>query len=99
MQGMFTEVLLQGRAKTFYTIPRDALHENEIYIANQQDQLERRTVKNSQVQGAMVLLANGLQAGESLIVSDVFPAIPNMQLKTHVDTAVQQSIADWAKEQ
>ena len=99
MQGMFTEVLLQGRAKSFYIIPRDALHENEIYIANQQDQLERRTVKHSQVQGEMVLMANGLQAGESLIVSDVFPAIPDMQLKTHVETAVQQSIANWVKEQ
>ena len=99
MQGMFTEVLLEGRAKSFYIIPRDALHENEIYIANQQDQLERRTVKHSQVQGEMVLMANGLQAGESLIVSDVFPAIPDMQLKTHVETAVQQSIANWVKEQ
>ncbi|OQK17621.1 hypothetical protein AU255_07070 [Methyloprofundus sedimenti] len=99
MQGMFTEVLLQGKARTFFVIPRDALHENEIYIVNQQNQLQRRTVKDSQIQGEMVLLANGLQAGESLIVSDVFPAIPGMQVKASVNTVLQQSIANWVKEQ
>ena len=99
MQGMFTEVLLQAKAKTFFVIPRDALHENEIYIVNQQNQLQRRAIENSRVQGEMVLLTSGLQAGESLIVSDVFPAIPGMQVKTSTNTALQESIADWVKEQ
>lgn len=99
MQGMYTEIILQGKAKTFYIIPRDALHENEIFIINKQNQLERRPVENLQVQGEMVLLTTGLQAGEKLIVSDVFPAISGMQVKTTVKTALQQSIADWVKEQ
>ncbi|NOQ13259.1 MAG: hypothetical protein GQ583_02105 [Methyloprofundus sp.] len=99
MQGMYTEIFLQGRAKPFYVIPRDALHENEIYILNTQNRLERRPVGNMRVQGKMVLLSSGLQAGEKLIVSDVFPAIPNMQLKATIKTDLQQSIADWVKEQ
>ena len=99
MQGMYTEIILQGKAKTFYLIPRDALHENEIYIVNQQNLLERRPVKNLQIQGKMVLLAEGLQAGEKLIVSDVFPAIPSMQVKATLEQDLQQSIADWAKGQ
>lgn len=99
MQGMYTEIVLQGRAKTFYVIPRDALHENEIFIVNKQNQLERRPVENAQIQGKMVLLRTGLQAGEQLIVSDVFPAIPGMQVKATINTVLQQSIADWVKEQ
>ncbi len=99
MQGMYTEVTLQGKAKTYYVIPRDALHENEIFIVNKQNQLERRTIINAQTQGKMVLLSTGLQQGEKLIVSDVFPAIPGMQVKTTLKTALQQSIADWVKEQ
>ncbi|NOR80635.1 MAG: hypothetical protein GQ529_07340 [Methyloprofundus sp.] len=99
MQGMYTEIVLQGKAKTFYVIPRDALHENEIFIVNKQNQLERRSVEHIQVQGKMVLLTTGLQAGEQLIVSDVFPAIPGMQVKTTEETALQQSIAAWVKEQ
>ena len=99
MQGMYTEVQLRGKAKTFYVIPRDALHENEIYIVNQQNRLQRRAVENAQIQGEMVLLSTGLKAGEKLIVSDVFPAIPEMQVKASLKTDLQQSIADWAKEQ
>lgn len=99
MQGMYTEVILQGKARTFFVIPRDALHENEIFIVNKQNQLERRPIKNAQVQDRMVLLSIGLQAGEKLIVSDVFPAIPGMQVKTTEETILQKSIADWVKEQ
>ncbi|NOQ13174.1 MAG: hypothetical protein GQ583_01660, partial [Methyloprofundus sp.] len=99
MQGMYTEVFLQGKAKTFYLIPRDALHENEIFVVNTQQQLERRAIENYQVQGNMLLLATGLQEGEKLVVSDVFPAISGMQVKTTADPRLEQSIADWAKEQ
>lgn len=99
MQGMYTEIVLQGKAKSFYVIPRDALHENEIFIVNQQNQLKRRAIGKQKIQGKMVLLATGLQAGEKLIVSDVFPAIPGMQVKPTINTVVQNAIADWVKEQ
>ncbi|MCF7972139.1 MAG: hypothetical protein K9L22_13365 [Methylococcaceae bacterium] len=98
MQGMYTEILLQGKAKTFYLIPRDALHENEIYIVNQDSQLERRALENVQVQGKMALLTQGLQAGEMLIVSDVFPAITGMQVKATPQLALQQTIENWVQE-
>lgn len=99
MQGMYTEIILQGKANTYYMIPRDALHENQIFIVNKQNQLERRTVKDPQVQGKMVLLSTGIQAGEKLVVSDLFPAIPGMQLTTTHAADLQQSIADWVKGQ
>jgi hypothetical protein len=47
----------------------------------------------------MVLLGTGLQEGEKLIVSDVFPAIPGMQVKMTEKSTLQQSIADWVQEQ
>ncbi len=99
MQGMYTEILLQGKAKIFYAIPRDALHENEIYIVNKDAQLKRRAVKNPQVQGKVVLLTQGLQVGETLIVSDVFPAVSGMQVKVTQQPELQQSIENWAQEQ
>lgn len=99
MQGMYTEIVLQGKAQTFYVIPRDALHENEIFIVNKQKQLQRRPVKNVLIQGSMALLITDLLAGEKLIVSDVFPAISGMQVKAIEEPVLQQSIADWVKEQ
>lgn len=99
MQGMYTEIILQGKSKTFYVIPRDALHENEIFIVNKQNQLERRRIENVQTQGKMALLSTGLNAGEKLIVSDVFPAIPRMQVHATIKTDLQLSITDWVEAQ
>ncbi len=98
MQGMYTEILLQGRPKTFYVLPRTALHENEIYLINQHSQLERRVIRHFQVQGEMVLWETGLNAGEQLIVSDLFPAVAGMQLKAipHKETA--KRITTWVQE-
>lgn len=99
MQGMYTEILLQGNSKTFYVIPRDALHENEIYIVNKDLRLERRAIPNVQLQGRMALLTQGLQPGETLIVSDVFPAVNGMHVKAIHQPELQQSIASWAQAQ
>jgi multidrug efflux pump subunit AcrA (membrane-fusion protein) len=99
MQGMYTETLLQGRAKTFYVLPRNALHENEIYIINAESQLERRPISNFRVQGEMVLLDTGLAAGEQLIVSDLFPAVPGMQLQAVANKDLAKDISTWAQEQ
>ncbi len=99
MQGMYTEIMLQGKAQNFFVIPRDALHENEIFIVNKNTQLERRTIEKAQVQGKMVLLTQGLKEGEMLIVSDVFPAITGMQVKIIAQPELQKSIENWAQEQ
>ena len=58
-----------------------------------------RSIENAQIQGKMVLLTAGLQAGDKLIVSDVFPAIPGMQVQMTLKTTLEESIADWVKEQ
>ena len=96
---MYTEIMLQGKAQNFFVIPRDALHENEIFIVNKNAQLERRTIEKAQVQGKMVLLTQGLKEGEMLIVSDVFPAITGMQVKIIAQPELQKNIENWAQEQ
>jgi len=99
IQGMYTEVILAGQGKTFHVIPRDALHENEIFIVNKDSQLERHPIENSQIQGEMVFLSQGLNKGETLIVSDVFPAITGMQVKPIIKPGLQQKIQNWVQEQ
>jgi len=47
----------------------------------------------------VVLLTQGLQVGETLIVSDVFPAVSGMQVKVTQQPELQQSIENWAQEQ
>lgn len=97
MKGMYAEVLLQGKARDVFPVPRDALHENELFISGNENKLERRTVKPLQLQNSMALFAEGLKQGEKVIVSDLFPAIPDMALKPVQDERIQQQIADWAE--
>ncbi len=95
LEGMYTEITIKGNAKQFFVIPRDAMHEGELYIVNKDNKLERRTLKPSLVQGKMALFEHGLNEGEKIIVSDLFPAIPDMSLKLTDDKRSEQSIIDW----
>jgi len=99
LEGMYTEVTIKGNAKKFFVIPRDAMHEGELYIANKDNKLERRVLKPSLVQGNMALFEHGLNKGEKIIVSDLFPAIPGMSLKLTDDKRSEQSIIDWVKQE
>jgi multidrug efflux pump subunit AcrA (membrane-fusion protein) len=97
LEGMYTEISIEGKPKAFYLVPRDALHEGELFLVNSSLQLERRVLKPDQLQGNMALFSTGLEAGEQLIVSDLFPAISGMALKPIKDQAIQEQIAQWAK--
>jgi hypothetical protein len=96
---MYTEITIKGRAKEFFVIPRDALHEGELFIVNKENKLERRVIKPSLVQGNMALFEDGLSVDEKVIVSDLFPAIPGMSLIVTRDKRSEQAISDWVKQQ
>ena len=97
LEGMYTEITIAGKPKSFYLVPRDALHEGELFLFNGSDQLERRQLKPDQLQDRMALFRTGLFDGEQLVVSDLFPAISGMALKAVKDEVMQQEIAQWAK--
>ncbi len=97
LEGMYTEISIEGKPKAFYLVPRDALHEGELFLVNSSLQLERRVLKPDQLQGNMALFSTGLEAGEHLIISDLFPAISGMALKPIKDQTMQEHIPQWAE--
>lgn len=99
LEGMYTEVTITGNANNYFVIPRDAIHEGELYIANIENKLERRILKPAFVQGKMALFEGGLISGEKIIVSDLFPAIANMSLTISEDKRSEQAIIDWVSQQ
>lgn len=99
LDGMYTEITIKGRTKKFFVIPRDAIHEGELFIVNKENKLERRVIKPSLVQGNMALFEEGLSLGEKIIVSDLFPAIPGMSLIVTEDKRSEQAISDWVKQE
>ena len=52
-------------------------------------------IKPSLVQGKMALFEEGLTIDEKVIVSDLFPAIPEMTLTLTRDKRSEQAISDW----
>ena len=99
LDGMYTEITIKGRAKKFFVIPRDAIHEGELFIVNKENKLERRVIKPSLVQGNMALFEEGLNLDEKVIVSDLFPAIPGISLRVTEDKRSEQTISDWVQQE
>lgn len=93
-KGFFVEVEVRARALGKHLIvPRSALHDDKLYIADADNRLEIRSVEVGLRQGNIVSIDKGLKAGERVIVSDVTPAIAGMLLKTIPDHGLSKAIA------
>ena len=93
-KGMFVEMELRGPAiADQVTIPRSALHGEQVYIADADSRLEIRSVKTGLVQGDAIVVEEGLAPGEMLVVSDLSPAIPGMLLNLVEDRVLAEQLA------
>lgn len=96
LEGMYTKVSLLGPASDYLILPRFAIHGSEVYLINEKDELERKKIKLSQFKGNLALFKNGLQAGDRLITSDLFPVVNGMKITPVEDSAAQNQVAAWA---
>jgi RND family efflux transporter MFP subunit len=81
--GEYVRMEIEGRQlKNVYRIPRTALRDNtRIWLVSNDGKLEIRTVETLWRDAQSVLLADGLQPGEQLIVSDLSKPMDGMLLK------------------
>ena len=97
-KGMFCEVEIIGRnLKNQLVIPRSAFHNNTVYVVDQNKRLEQRPVKIGITQKNIVTIAEGLQKGETVIISDPSPAIQGMLVEAMADTILLEKILAEAK--
>ena len=87
LKGMYTAVDLFAPVQTALVIPRKAVHEGRVYIANAEDRLVIRPVEINLVQGDLVVIRSGIEVDERIIVTDLTPVIEDMPLL--VSTAEQ----------
>ncbi|HIE02417.1 MAG TPA: efflux RND transporter periplasmic adaptor subunit, partial [Thiotrichaceae bacterium] len=98
IKNMFVEVELRGKARqASLIIPRSALHQQQVYLVNQDNRLEKRPVETDFFQTDFVVIKNGLKKGEQLIVSDLIPAIEGMLLKPVNDSAMLETLLNAAQ--
>lgn len=93
VKNMYCEVELIGRpVPDVLVIPRSALHQGVVYVARPDNRLERRRVQTGYKQGHLVVVEDGLSAGERVVVTDVIPAVEGMLLNPVTDDALLESL-------
>ena len=81
VRNTFVEVELRKKPKGKpVVIPTFAIHDEKVYIMNKEKRLEIRGVKTAFIQGGAAVIAMGLEEGETLVVSDLIPAVKGMLL-------------------
>jgi len=103
VKGLFVEVQVTGSIHdNSIVVPNSALHLNsdtqqqQVYLVNQDNRLEIRPVKIKITQDHFSIIESGLAIDETLVISDLLPAIKNMLLQPHTDKAANQRLFQQA---
>lgn len=92
-KGMFVQVVLRGKRQSPHVvIPRSAVRNNSVYVADQDDRLLKKPVEVLFSQGAYSVIAEGLEPGERVLVSDPIPAVNGMLLRPVIDEPLTEQL-------
>ena len=94
LKGMYTAVDLMAPQRLAMVIPRKALHEGRVYIADSDGRLEIRAVDIQFSQDDLVVVEAGLEMNDRVIITDLTPVIEGMPLQVNeareFETELQQ---------
>ncbi len=92
-KGMFVEVAMSGDPLPGFVIPRSALREGGVLVADEDNRLARVKVTPVLVQDEVVLVREGIAPGMRIIVSAPSPVIEGMLLEVTRDVALEARLA------
>ncbi|MCU7843001.1 MAG: efflux RND transporter periplasmic adaptor subunit [Candidatus Thiodiazotropha sp. (ex Monitilora ramsayi)] len=99
-KGMFVQVLLQGKPQqNRIVVPRAAVRNGIVYLADDENRLRRQPVEVLFNQGEISIVSQGIEAGQRVVVSDLVPAVSGMLLQTELDESLTASVARAARGQ
>lgn len=96
LKGMYTSVELLSPVKSTLVVPRKAVHQGRVYIANDDNTLAVQTVNILFQQGELIVLDDQKDSsliGKNIIISDVIPVMQGMPLKVIVAEEYQNNLA------
>jgi multidrug efflux pump subunit AcrA (membrane-fusion protein) len=71
-------------------VPASAIHQGEVYLADDDNRLQRQRVTLAWQQGELAVVSDGLEPGDRLILDDLVPAIEGTLLSPRVDEQTRQ---------
>jgi multidrug efflux pump subunit AcrA (membrane-fusion protein) len=95
LQGMYMKITLQGSATNFVAIPRFAMHQQQLYLIDKSNELQRIDIKNQQYKGGLLLLKEIINQGDKIITSELFPVVNGMSVTPILDQESQQQMQIW----
>ncbi|MCF6272474.1 MAG: hypothetical protein L3J37_04665 [Rhodobacteraceae bacterium] len=96
-KGMFVEVVLSAPPVTGLLIPRSALSQGRVLVADEEDRLRILPLTPYLVQDDVALVTEGLPVGSHVLASQPRPAIEGMLLETTLDEALMAQLAGAVK--
>lgn len=94
-KGMFVDVVIRGRPQPDRVVlPRSALRNGAVYLVDENQRLQTRPLQLLFNQGDLSVVADGLRAGDRLVVTDPVPAVAGMPLIPRDDEALQTWLGD-----
>ncbi len=93
IRNTFVEVELRGKPKGKQIIvPIFAIHENKVYLLDEENRLDISKVKVAFTQDRYAVLAEGVMPEEKLVISDLIPAIQGMLLEPIADKKTRKML-------
>jgi len=92
IKGMYTSIDIFAPEYPALVIPRKAVHQGRVYIANADNQLEIRLVDIQLMQGDLVVIRSGVKPGEKVIITDLIPVIEGMPLQVIANPDFEKSM-------
>lgn len=96
-RNTFVSVELSAPPREVLAAPLDAVRDGKALVVSADGKLEPRKVKTAYSVGSIAVIANGIEAGEQLVVTDPAVAVPGMAIKPMEDKALKAEIAQLAR--
>ncbi len=98
VKGMYVEVRFCAPPRpAAVVLPRTALHEDRVYVVGDDERLEIRRPGIAFRHGGFVVIGDGIDAGERVVLSDPVPAIGGMKLSPRADAAARAALVTEAR--
>ncbi len=99
VKDMYCQVELIGQAQPdTIVLPISALHNgNQVYVVDEENRLEKRDIEVGLFQDTFFTIDEGIEESDTVIVSDVVPAVTGMLLIPQEDNVLLESLIEKAE--
>ncbi|MCP4752640.1 MAG: hypothetical protein GY866_17275 [Proteobacteria bacterium] len=94
LKGAYCEVELSGPIqKNMIVMPRNALHPQDVvFLMDTGNRLVKKQIETLYTMSDFVVVKEGLKAGDTVILSDIVPAVDGMKVDPVVDNALLEKL-------